>query len=96
MASDPDDEDDEWRFSLSDIEEREDDGSDATESSDASDEDEDGESDSSGGLDAGVAGRMDVQEELEAQDIDVENALFVLFGVLLAIAFLAGFLNLLP
>ncbi|MEF8787022.1 MAG: hypothetical protein V5A45_13900, partial [Haloarculaceae archaeon] len=54
------------------------------------------DTDDSGGIDAGVAGRMDIQEELEAQEIDRENALFVAFGVLLALAFFAGYLNLLP
>lgn len=49
-----------------------------------------------GGLDAGVAGRMDFSEGLEAGDIDVENALFVVLGVVLAIAFFVGFLNLVP
>jgi hypothetical protein len=105
MATDPDDgDDDEWRFSLEDLEEREDSvdsvdsvdaGSDATESADA----DDGTRDESGGgegLDAGVAGRMDFSEELEAGEIDLENALFVGFGVLLALAFFAGFLNLFP
>jgi len=110
MVTDPDDgEENEWRFSLSDLEdgetgESEDAGSTATESSgwtstaaadsperaaDAGDEEEEG------GLSAGVAGRMEFDEELEAQEIDVENALFVAFGVLLAVAFFVGFLNLL-
>jgi hypothetical protein len=122
MATDPDDGDDEneWRFSLEDIEEREDSegtgseeaGSDATESSglasgdaangdrsdvtDRAGDTRDGDADEEGGgLSAGVAGRMEFDEELEAQEINVENALFVVFGVLLAIAFFVGFLNLL-
>ena len=101
MATDPDDGENEWRFSLEDLEEREDSegsedaGSDATESLDADDGagDENGDG---GGLDAGVAGRMDFSEELEAGEIDLENALFVVLGVLLALAFFAGFLNLFP
>jgi hypothetical protein len=106
MATDPDDGDDEneWRFSLEDIEEREDSedtgseeaGSDVTDATDrAGDTGDDGEDDEGGGLNAGVAGRMEFDEELEAEEIDVENALFVVFGVVLAIAFFVGFLNLL-
>jgi|AntRauTorcE11898_2_1112593.scaffolds.fasta_scaffold13634_2 hypothetical protein len=95
MATDSDDEE-EWRYSLSDLE----DESDATEPSAAASGDDapadNGETDGSAGIDAGVAGRMDIQEELEAQEIDLENALFVIFGVLLALAFFAGYLNLLP
>ena len=93
MAPDPDDGDDEWRFSLSDLEDREDDEA-AT--SDASTDAETDDTDESDGISAGVAGKMDVQEELKAQEIDLENALFVVLGVLLALAILAGFLNLLP
>ncbi len=103
MATDSDDEE-EWRYSLSDLED-EDPESDATGASGSangkavsSDEVPPGEdeTDESGGIDAGVAGKMDIQEELEAQDISLENALFVAFGVLLALAFFAGYLNLLP
>ncbi len=112
MATDPEDEDadDEWRFSLSDLEDEDGDdtGSNAAESStdasgtavsndvtesSAADEDE---ATDDGGIDAGVAGTLDVEEELEAGDVNVENALFVLVGVVLALLFVAGFLNLWP
>ena len=75
MASDPDtaDDDSQWRFSLSDLE-------------------DDSEGDGGGN----VAGSMAIDEELEAGDISTENALFVVVGVLLAVAFLAGFLALFP
>ncbi|WP_340100232.1 DUF7312 domain-containing protein [Salinibaculum salinum] len=89
MATDSDEE--EWRYSLSDLEDESDD---AASSGDATPDEDD--TDDSGGIDAGVAGKMDIQEELEAQEIDLENALFVVFGVLLALAFFAGYLNLLP
>jgi hypothetical protein len=90
MATDSDDEE-EWRYSLSDLESESDDAASSGEAT--RDEDDAGDG---GGIDAGVAGRMDIQEELEAQEIDLENALFVVFGVLLALAFFAGYLNLLP
>ncbi|WP_302082456.1 DUF7312 domain-containing protein [Salinibaculum rarum] len=90
MATDSDDEE-EWRYSLSDLE----DESDTASDSDGVPADEE-ETDDSGGIDAGVAGKMDVPEELEAQEIDLENALFVAIGVVLALAFAAGYLNLLP
>ncbi len=71
----------EWRFSLSDIEERDRDAS------------EDAEEDSDGG---NVAGALTPDEDIEAGDIDVENAAFVLVGVVLAVLVLAGFANVLP
>lgn len=57
---------------------------------DVSEDSEDGE-----GLSAGVAGRMEFDEKLEAGEIDVENAFFVVLGVVLAVAFFVAFLNLL-
>jgi len=112
MATDPEDEDtdDEWRFSLSDLEdEGGDTGSNAAESaadasgtagdSDGAESPEVGDGDETtddGGIDAGVAGTLDVEEELEAGDVNVENALFVLVGIVLALLFVAGFLNLWP
>jgi hypothetical protein len=85
MAADPDPADEEkWRFSLEDIEQRNvDDG-------------DDGEADD-GEVDGGnVAGTLSPGEEIEPGDIDVENALFVLVGVALAVLALAGFANVLP
>ena len=38
----------------------------------------------------------DGDEDIEAGDIDVENAVFVLVGVVLAVLVLAGFANVLP
>lgn len=89
MATDPDDEN-EWRYSLSDLEDEGDAVNVEEQASDGADEDGDG------GIDAGVAGKMDIEEELEAGEINRENALFVVLGVLLALAFAAGYLNLLP
>jgi preprotein translocase subunit Sec61beta len=85
MATNPDDpsEDEEWRFSLEDIEQRNADGAGG-----GDDGDEDG-----GG---NVAGAFSPDEEIEAGDIDPENALFVLVGVALAVLVLAGFANVLP
>ncbi|MEF8784271.1 MAG: hypothetical protein V5A39_04460 [Haloarculaceae archaeon] len=81
MAVNPEDtdgNDDGWRFSLEDIEER--DGSDQ-------------EDDEEGG---NVAGSFSPADEIESGDIDLENALFVLFGVAIAVAGFAGFVNILP
>lgn len=85
MAANPDDADDEdeWRFSLSDL-----DGEDEQ----TVEGEEDGETEGSG---EGIAGSLDIGEEIEAGDIDLENAVFVVVGVLLAIAFILGFLTLL-
>jgi hypothetical protein len=81
MAVDPSDsdaDDGEWRFSLSDIEARTDDG------------------DDEGTNEGNVAGSFSPAETIEAGDIDVENALFVLVGVALAVLAVAGFANILP
>ena len=99
MATDPDDGDEEWRFSLEDLEDEdsEDTSSEPTESPDIADgSDSTGDSEGGESIDAGVAGRLDLQEELKAQEINLENALFVVLGVVLAIAFFLGFLNLFP
>jgi len=100
MATDPDEEegDDEWRFSLSDIEQREHEESDAADAGDvASPTDDETENDpEDDGIDAGVAGTLEVDAELEAGEVDLENALFVVVGVVLALVVVAGFLNLWP
>jgi hypothetical protein len=77
--------DDEWRFSLSDIEARND-GEEGPE-----DGDRDGD-DSSGN----VAGAITPTETVEAGEIDVENALFVIVGVALAVLVVAGFVSIFP
>jgi len=86
MATNPGDGDDEgeWRFSLEDIEKRE--------QSPAEEADE-GDGDETGG---NVAGSFRPTGEMEAGDIDLENALFVLVGVALAVLVLAGFMTILP
>jgi len=88
MAADPDpaDDDEEWRFSLADIEQR---NADAPAAEPG--ETDDGEAD--GG---NVAGTLSPEEAIEPGDIDVENALFVLVGVALAVLALAGFATVLP
>ena len=68
---------DEWRFSLEDIGERD-------------------ESDAEGEEGGNVAGAFSPADEIEAGDIDLENALFVLVGIAIAVAGLAGFVNILP
>jgi hypothetical protein len=84
MTADPkeqDTEDSQWRFSLSDLDGESADGAD--------DADESGNS-------GNIAGSFRVDEELEAEDISVENALFVVVGVVLAVAFVLGFVTLFP
>lgn len=67
MATDPDDgDDDQWRFSLDDLD-------DADES------------------DGNVAGTFAPEDDIEAGDIDRENAVFVFAGMLLALLVIAGF-----
>jgi len=85
MAANPDDpsEDEEWRFSLEDIEQR---------NADVAGDGDDGNEDGGGN----VAGALSPDEEIEAGDIDLENALFVLVGVALAALVLAGFATVLP
>lgn len=83
MAADPEDreaEEGEWRFSLADIEQRTD--------------GENGDGDGDG--DGNVAGALSPDAEIEAGDIDVENAAFVLVGVVLAVLVVVGFANVLP
>jgi len=71
----------EWRFSLEDIERRH------AENAEPDDVDEGG---------GNVAGDLSPDDEVEAGDIDLENALFVLFGIALAVLMFAGFANVLP
>jgi hypothetical protein len=52
-------------------------------------DEEDGEDEGGGG---NVAGSLAPDEEVEAGDIDLENALFVVAGMILAILVLAGFI----
>jgi hypothetical protein len=52
-------------------------------------DEEDGEDEGGGG---NVAGSLVPDEEVEAGDIDLENALFVVAGMILAILVLAGFI----
>ena len=81
MAGDSsDDGESQWRYSLSDLDDEA--------SADEADEDE-----QSGG---NIAGSFKVDEELEAEEISAENALFVVVGVVLAIAFILGFVTLFP
>jgi hypothetical protein len=88
MAADPEADDDaddsQWRFSLSDLEDEDEEAS-----TEKAREDVDEDSDSN------IAGSLDFDAELEAQRIDLENAAFVLVGVLLAIAVIFGFVTLL-
>jgi hypothetical protein len=82
MAANPDGaegDEDEWRFSLEDIRER--------------DEDDPERDEDDGG---NVAGALSPADEIEAGDIDLENALFVLVGIAIAVGGLAGFVNILP
>jgi hypothetical protein len=74
--------DGEWRFSLSDVEQR-----DATEN---------GEDEGERGDEGNVAGALSPDEEIKTGDIDVENALFVVTGVALAVLAVVGFANVLP
>jgi len=90
MGSDPQGDDgeanseEEWRFSLEEIRARESGGADA--------EADDGDGDEGGN----ITGAFSPAEEVEPGDVDVENALFVVFGVVLSLLAIAGFLNLLP
>jgi hypothetical protein len=77
---DTDDADGEWRFSLSDIEARNDEGG-------VESDDDDG---------GNVAGSFGPAETIEAGEIDAENALFVLVGVALAVLAVAGFAAVFP
>ena len=43
-----------------------------------------------------VAGSLSPAGEITAGDIDLENALFVLVGIALAVLVLVGFMNILP
>jgi hypothetical protein len=70
----------EWRFSLSDIEERQADLADA-------EPPEDGEDEETGG--SGVAGSFAPSETIEPGEIDHEHALFVLLGVGIGLAVVA-------
>ena len=65
--------DDQWRFSLEDLEET------------------DGEAEETRESDGNIAGEFVPDARIEAGDIDPENALFVLLGVGVAVAVLAGF-----
>jgi hypothetical protein len=89
MAANPDGaegDEDEWRFSLEDIRERDED-----------DPERDGDDPERDGDDGGnVAGALSPADEIEAGDIDLENALFVLVGIAIAVGGLAGFVNILP
>ena len=76
-SADTVEEDDEWRFSLSDLEDDE-------ETSEESDEDEVG-----GNVFGSIQGAA---EELEAGTPSKENAFFVVVGVVLALLFFAQFL----
>jgi len=87
--SDPDSGDDgegtEWRFSLEEIEQRN------------AEDGEANEGETEAGDDGGnIAGAFGPGEEIEPGDIDFENALFVLVGVVLAVLVLMGFANVLP
>ncbi|MFT4923650.1 MAG: hypothetical protein ACI8XM_002879 [Haloarculaceae archaeon] len=89
MATDPDSgegDDEEWDFTLADIEERESDENGETEPESETAED-------SGG---NVAGSFGPAEQIEPGDVDLENAVFVIVGVALAVLALAGFMNILP
>jgi hypothetical protein len=85
-SGDGSDENDQWRFSLSDLEDE------------AADEETPAEegapAEETGG--GNIMGSLQVGEELEAESISAENALFVVVGVLLAVAFVLGFVTLLP
>jgi|GEM_PF-2493772 len=64
------DEEDEWRFSLSDLED-----------GDA----DDGDDESEAGSGSGVAGSFSPSETIEPGEIDPENALFVVVGILIGL-----------
>jgi hypothetical protein len=80
-SNDNGDRDSQWRFSLSDLEE---------ESANGAEEDDEN------GQGGNIAGSFRVDEDLEAEEISIENALFVVVGVLLAVAFILGFVTLFP
>jgi hypothetical protein len=103
MAADPSDtnadrevngngNEEEWQFSLADIENRND-GSDGDDGDDGDDENQERTAEGGGG---NVAGSFTPAEGIEAGDIDVENALFVLVGAVLAVLVVAGFATILP
>lgn len=70
-----DDEDDEWRFSLDDLDDGEV-GETAT--------------DDSGDGDGNIAGTLETRQPLEPGDIDLENAVFVALGVLIVVGLILG------
>ncbi|SDJ50352.1 hypothetical protein SAMN05216226_104122 [Halovenus aranensis] len=70
-----DDEDDEWRFSLDDL----DDGEVSETATDAS-----------GDGDGNIAGTLETRQPLEPGDIDLENAVFVALGVLIVVGLILG------
>jgi hypothetical protein len=70
-----DDEDDEWRFSLDDL----DDGEVGETATDAS-----------GDGDGNIAGTLETRQPLEPGDIDLENAVFVALGVLIVVGLILG------
>jgi hypothetical protein len=85
-SADQGDEDDQWRFSLSDLE------SDGAEEGAPAEGGTPAEEEGSGN----ITGSLRIDEELEAESVSIENALFVVVGVLLAVAFILGFVSLLP
>jgi hypothetical protein len=96
MAANPDGaegDEDEWRFSLEDIRERDEDDPERDEDIRERDEDDPERDEDDGG---NVAGALSPADEIEAGDIDLENALFVLVGIAIAVGGLAGFVNILP
>lgn len=70
-SGDDGDGDDEWRFSLSDLE-------------DEPETETEAEDDESGG--SGVAGSFAPSDTIEPGDVDLENALFVVVGIVIGLA----------
>jgi hypothetical protein len=86
--TDPADDQEEWRFSLAEIEQR---------NAEVPAADEEGNGGTAERDDGGnVAGALSPDEGIEPGEIDLENALFVLVGVAVAVLAVVGFANVLP
>lgn len=80
MAAGPNNEEsDEWRFSLDDL----DDDSEPVEASEDSDDEESADG-------SNIAGTLASDQPLEPGEIDLENAIFVVLGALLVVGLLAA------
>lgn len=77
-TGDEDDGDDDWKFSVDDVSPAA--GSDSTENEQETETETDGN----------IAGTLQRNQPLEPGDIDLENAVFVLLGVLIVVVLIAG------